>query len=274
MLTPSWRDTQTLDEFFIKGRNMWPDLKDLQQLRLNRALVDDRILQFIRSTALNEHGIVHYVRSYLTSYEEDYKLGIWAAMWGGEEYLHSVVLRLILRGLGEEISEREEQGLETGSYIANQDAYLERVRLKPHMSRRLLTLIYGVIQEFAAVIAYGAVADACREPTVAQLLRRVAKDEMRHCRFFQLSLEELAANSPPEVRELVWPQFSALFKDFRMPQEQIELFAELGGTELYTSFWTPEHRSRLILFLTHYFARFRSQPMGQAAPAAGAVPAA
>jgi hypothetical protein len=47
------------------------------------------------------------------------------------------------------------------------------------------------------------------------------------------------------------------------------------GTDLYTRFWTAEHRSRLVLFLTHYFQKFRqpsasltTQPTGVAAGAA------
>jgi rubrerythrin len=258
MLTPSWRDTDTLDDFFIKGRNMWPDLKELRELKLDRAQVPDDVVRFIRSTALNEHGIVHYVKQYLRSYGDDYKLGIWAAMWGGEEYLHSVVLRLILTGLGESISDEQYRGLEVNRYGESYDAYLDGLRLKPHMSARMQQLIYGVVQEFAAVIAYSSVADACTEPTVAQLLRRIAKDEMRHCRFFQLCLEALAENSTAGERALIWPQFNALFKNFQMPQEHIDMFREQDmGTDLYTRFWTPQQRSRLVLFLTHYFQQFR-----------------
>ncbi len=266
MTTPSFEDTATLDEFFIKGRNMWPDLRELRTLQLDRSRVDDRIVRFLRSTALNEHGIVHYVKGYFRAYGDDYKLAIWAAMWGGEEYLHSIVLRLILRGLGEEISGEEYRGLEQGAYAERYDAYLEGKRL-PGVSRRMQQLVYGVVQEFAAVIAYRSVADACDEPVVARLLRRIAKDEMRHCRFFQLCLEAYCEHCPPAERALVWDQFNILFKDFRMPQEHIEMFGEFDmGTDLYTSFWTPEHRSRIILFLTRYFRQYR-QP---AAAVAGA----
>jgi hypothetical protein len=37
------------------------------------------------------------------------------------------------------------------------------------------------------------------------------------------------------------------------------------GTDLYTRFWTAEHRSRLVLFLTHYFQKFR-QPDASLSP--------
>lgn len=274
MKTPSWRDTRVLDEFFIKGRNMWPDLKDVRHLPYRRELVPDEVVRFIRSTALNEHGIVHYVRGYLRAYGDDYKLGIWAAMWGGEEYLHSIVLRTVHECLGERFSEEEIRGLETGDYASSYDAYLEEKRKGYRMDARLQQLIYGVIQEYAAKIAYSSVADVAGDPHVATLLRRVARDEMRHCRFFQLCLEALAENLTEEERAEIFPQFTALFKDHQMPQEHIPMFREFDmGTDLYIKFWTPEYRSNLILYLTEYFRKFRQpekpvSPEGDAAVAA------
>ena len=266
MSTPSFRDTKTLDWFFIKGRQMWPDLEELAQLPFRRELVSDDVVRFIRSTALNEHGIVHYVRSYLRSYGDDYKLGLWASMWGGEEYLHSIVLRTVLAGLGETISEEEFAGLETGAYQENYERYMEEKRRGFKMDARLQQLIYGVMQEYAAKIAYSSVADVAGDPHVESILRRVAKDEMRHCRFFQLCLEALVENVGDDVRSEVFPQFKALFKDHRMPQEHIAMFSEFDmGTDLYIKFWTPEYRSNLLLYLTNYFRAFRTTRVEQAA---------
>jgi hypothetical protein len=87
----------------------------------------------------------------------------------------------------------------------------------------------------------------------------VAKDEMRHCRFFQLCLEALAGNLDEDGRREIFPQFTALFKDHRMPQEHIPMFGEFDlGTDLYIKFWTPEYRSNLLLYLTNYFRGFRA----------------
>lgn len=258
MLIPSWHDTKILDEFFIRGRNMWPDLGDIAKMKFDRALVPEDVVKFMRSTALNEHGIVHYVKGYFRAYGDDYKLGIWASIWGGEEYLHSIVLRTILDGLGEEISEGEYAGLELGDYGDNSDTYLARKREGYRMDQRLQQLVYGVIQEYAAKIAYSSVADAAGDPNVSSLLRRMAKDETRHCRFFQLCLEALAENVGDEERAEIWPQFNALFKEHRMPQEHIAMFGEYNmGTDLYIKFWTPAYRSELVLYLTNYFRQFR-----------------
>jgi hypothetical protein len=256
---PSWQDTKTLDEFFVAGRNMWPDLKGLKGLEYRRDLVPDEVLRFIRSTALNEHGIVHYVKGYFRAYGDDYKLGLWASIWGGEEYLHSIVLRTILAGLGEEIGDDEYSGLETGAYAESYDRYLDEKRAGYRMDARMQQLIYGVIQEYAAKIAYSSVADVAGCPTTEKLLRRVAKDETRHCRFFQLCLEAMEVHVDDGIRAEIWPQFMTLFKDQRMPQEHIPMFGEHRmGTELYIRFWTPEYRSNLILYLTNYFRKFRA----------------
>ncbi len=271
--TPTFEDNTVVDDFFIKGRDMWPDLKELTSLKLDRTKVTDKMVDFFRSTALNEHGIVHYTQGYYRSYGQDYKLAAWAAIWGGEEYLHSIVLRCILKGLGESISDEQLSGLEQGRYEENSDAYLTRIR-PDGMSRNMQQLIYAVVQEFAAVIAYGSVADACEEPTVEKLLHRIAKDEMRHCRINQLFLEALVKNSKQEEVELIWDQFNIIFKDFKMPQEHIAMFNEQNlGTELYVSYWKPKDRSRMILFLTHYFSKFRTKKVAlqSTAPASAGV---
>lgn len=257
--TPSWGDTRVLDEFFIKGRNMWPDLQDIAKLEFKRELVPDKVVEFIRSTALNEHGIVHYVKGYFRAYGDDYKLGIWASMWGGEEYLHSIVLRTILEGLGETISDEQYEGLEYGDYGGHSDRYLAQKREGFEMSRSMQQLLYGVLQEYSAKIAYCSVADVAGDPNIASLLRRIAKDEVRHCRFFQLCLEAMAENVSEEIRAEIWPQFRLLFNDHQMPTEHIAMFDQQEmGTDLYIGFWTPEYRSDLILYLTRYFAKFKS----------------
>lgn len=259
VLYPSWEDTEVLDQFFALGRTMWPDLDELRQLKIDRRAIDDEIVRFLRSTALNEYGIVHYMHTYFKSYGADYKLAIWAAIWGGEEYTHFVVLRRILEAMGEAIPADEYAGVErVESAEWGYTDYYNRLRVAPEMSRRLQTLIYGVIQEYAAVIAYSAVGEASGHPDVDRLLKRVARDEMRHCQFFQRTLEAAARHAPAAERALIWPQFAAFFKDFSMPQEFIEIFREKGmGTDLYIKFWTPEHRSRMALFLTHYFRQYR-----------------
>ena len=254
---PSLRIPDPLDEFFSVGRNMWPDMDELKGLRFDRSRVPDPVVRFIRSTALNEYGVAHYISGYHHYYGEDYKLKMWAAIWAAEEYVHYVVLRRMLEALGEELTEEDFAGLESGDFLTNHVAYLDKMLVDERMDRRMQQLIFGVVQEYSAVIAYTAAGEKCGIPEMQELFKRIAKDEMRHCRFNQVALEAMCENAPEE-RELVWPQFRHIWTDFQMPQEQIAYFADQDmGTELYTSLWDGDMRSRMVLYLTHYFRKFR-----------------
>ena len=257
---PSFELPDTLDDFFIKGRNLWPDLGDLVKLRFDRSKVPDDVVRFMRSTALNEYGVAHYIGGYLEYYGNDFKLRMWSAMWTAEEYVHYLVLRRMLEAMGEEITEEDFAGLEAGDFYENYTAYLDKMLIDPRMDRRMEQLIFGVVQEYSAVIAYTAAGDKCGIPEMDALFKRIAKDEMRHCRFNQVALEAMAEHCSPEERELIWPQFRHVWDDFRMPQEHIEYFAQQEmGTDLYTSLWDGEMRSRMVIYLTHYFRKFRQK---------------
>ena len=71
---PSFASVDLVDSFFIKGRNMWPDLAELRELKVDRYKIPDNVVRFIRSTCLNEHGVAHYHSGYLAFYGNDYKL--------------------------------------------------------------------------------------------------------------------------------------------------------------------------------------------------------
>ncbi len=263
---PSFTTPDTIDDFFIAGRNLWPDLKDLSKLSYERSKTPDDVVRFLRSTTLNEHGVAHYLGGYFHNYHDDYKLRFWSAMWTAEEYTHYIVLRRIIQGLGEDLTEADFAGLEDGDYVENYLAYLERIKVDPAIDSRMLQLIYGVLQEYAAVIAYTAAAEQCNDEGMAAILKRVAKDEMRHCRFNQVALEAMLEHCSEDERALVWPQFRAIWGDLRMPTEHIEYFSVIGATDLYTSLWDGEKRSRIILYLSHYFSQFRKYCKTDGAP--------
>lgn len=256
--SPSFSSPDILDKFYISGRKMWPDLSELKNLKFDRSQVPDEVVQFMRSTALNEYGVAHYVGSYLKSYNDDFKLRMWSAIWAAEEYVHYLVLRRMLEGLGEPLSDEDFAGLEKGDFIDSYSEYFEQILINPTIDRRMVQLIFGVIQEFSAVIAYTAAGEKCNIPEMQTLFRRIARDETRHFRFNQVALESLCQNCSEDERALVWPQFRAIWNDLQMPQEHIEYFAEMDfGTDLYTGLWSGELRSRLIIRMTQYFKKFR-----------------
>lgn len=255
---PSFASADLVDEYFIKGRNMWPDLAELSELKVDRSKVPDNVVRFIRSTCLNEHGVAHYHDGYLAFYGNDYKLRSWAAMWTAEEYVHYIVLRRMLQAMGEDLTDEDFVGLESGDYLENYTKYLMGKRVSPDMDLRMLQLIFGVLQEYSAVIAYNAGADHCNDETLANLFKRIARDEMRHCRFNQVGLEEMVKHCSEAERALIWDQFKVIWDDFQMPTEHIAYFEEANmATDLYTSLWDGEARSRMVLYLTRYFSQYR-----------------
>ena len=254
---PSFTTPDPIDDFFVAGRNLWPDLADLKQLTYDREQVPDEVVRFLRSTCLNEHGVAHYLGSYFHNYHNDFKLRFWSAMWTAEEYTHYIVLRRIIQGLGDDLTPRDFAGLEDGDYVENFLAYLDDIRVDKSMDSRMLQLIYGVLQEYGAVIAYTAAAEQCNNEGMAKILRRIAKDEMRHCRFNQVALEAMMEHCSEDEKALVWPQFRAIWGDLQMPTEHIHYFSEIGATDLYTSLWDGEKRSKIILYLSHYFQKYR-----------------
>jgi len=263
--SPSFPSPDTLDKFYISGRKMWPDLAELKDLKFDRSRVPDDVVQFMRSTALNEYGVAHYVGSYLKSYNNDFKLRMWSAIWAAEEYVHYVVLRRMLEGLGEPLTDEDFIGLEKGDFVNSYSEYFESILIDPDIDRRMVQLIFGVIQEFAAVIAYTAAGEKCNIPEMRALFKRIARDETRHFRFNQVALESLCKSCSDEERAMVWPQFRAIWGNLQMPQEHIEYFADLDmGTELYTGLWSGELKSRMILRMTQYFKKFR-QPIAAVA---------
>jgi len=254
----SFPSPDTLDKFYISGRKMWPDLAELKKLKFDRSLVSDELVQFMRSTALNEYGVAHYVRSYLNSYNNDFKLRMWSAIWAAEEYVHYLVLKRMLEGLGEPLTEEDYAGLEKGDFFNSYADYFDSILISPDIDRRMVQLIFGVLQEFGAVIAYTAVSEKCNIPEMQKLFKRIARDETRHFRFNQVALESLCENCSEEERAMIWPQFREIWGNLQMPQEHIEYFSELDmGTDLYTDFWSGEMRSRMIIRMTQYFKKFR-----------------
>ncbi|WP_287129707.1 hypothetical protein [Candidatus Cyanaurora vandensis] len=55
-----------------------------------------------------------------------------------------------------------------------------------------------MLQEYGAYVAYTSVSEVVTDSHLADILRRMGRDELRHCSFFQLTLQELAEHLPPE----------------------------------------------------------------------------
>lgn len=169
----------------------------------------------------------------------------------------------MLEGLGEPITDEDFAGLEECDFVISYAAYFESILISPDIDRRKVQLIFGVIQEFSAVIADTTASEKCNIPEMEALFKRIARDETRHFRFNQVALESLCETCSEKERALIWPQFRAIWGDLQMPQEHIEYFSNLDmGKQLYTEsrsgeLRSGELRSRMVHRMTQYFKKFR-----------------
>ena len=254
---PSFPRPDTLDQFFVAGRHMWTDIDEFKKWRLDRSQVPDEVMHFLRSTSLIEYGVSQYIKGYLHYYGDDFKLSMWSAIWAAEEYTHYLVLRRMLEALGEELTDEDFAGLERGDYYDSYVEWIDSIRIEG-FEKRMAQLVFGVVQEHSAAIAYTAASKKCNIPELAAVLKRIARDEVRHSRFNQVTLESMVRRCEPEQREMIWPQFRLVISQLRMPQEHVAYFNEKHmGSELYHSLWDEKDWSRMVLYLTQYFGRFR-----------------
>ena len=126
---------------------------------------------------IESHTIV-YLRGLLnTCAIEDPEITAFLSCWAYEEFFHSRALRQFLKACAEPVPAplATRVGLEeiaTGLLC----------RFTPHLSAAYLT--WGAIQELSTLEGYGLLANRTSNPVLAEILRRIIKDERRHFAFY------------------------------------------------------------------------------------------
>jgi len=126
---------------------------------------------------VESHTIV-YLRGLLnTCAIDDPEIIAFLSCWAYEEFFHSRALRQFL----------ESCGIAAPPALATRMT-LEEVatsllcRFTPHLSAAYLT--WGAIQELSTLEGYGLLAQRTANPVLAEILRRIIKDERRHFAFY------------------------------------------------------------------------------------------
>jgi len=126
---------------------------------------------------VESHTIV-YLRGLLnTCAIDDPEITAFLSCWAYEEFFHSRALRQFL----------ESCGIAAPPALATRMT-LEEVatsllcRFTPHLSAAYLT--WGAIQELSTLEGYGLLAQRTANPVLAEILRRIIKDERRHFAFY------------------------------------------------------------------------------------------
>jgi hypothetical protein len=132
---------------------------------------------------IESHTIV-YLRGLLnTCAIEDPEITAFLSCWAYEEFFHSCALRQFL----------EASGVQAPAALATR-VTLEEIatgllcRLTPHLSAAYLT--WGAIQELSTLQGYGLLANRTANPVLAEILRRIIKDERRHFAFYYNKAQE------------------------------------------------------------------------------------
>ncbi|KQO79926.1 MULTISPECIES: hypothetical protein [unclassified Frigoribacterium] len=174
-----------IDKFAATSERItWDDL-DLDHFKKNPLSADS--LRTLRYMADVEYHTVCYTRDLLTtpSHKED-DVSTFMTMWNREEFWHGEALAAIL--------EVHDIKVDYDQLRANRLKLGWRDRLDPVKQGLLgkfvgsdfvaVHMSWGAANEYSAVAAYKRMAELEQDPVLAELLRRIAKQEARHVAFY------------------------------------------------------------------------------------------
>ena len=180
----------------VSGRLEWEDL-DLDAFREHP--VDERYLRCLRYMHDVEEHTSCYLRNLLnTRAHHDPEITSFLTMWNFEEMWHGEALGAVLAAHGEPgtvprvSAMRQRLGWRlTGSPIM----WMAFSAVTAHFLAVHMT--FGVVNEWTTQAGYARLAAECDHPVLAELLRRIMKQEGRHIDFYltqaKARLEPLAA---------------------------------------------------------------------------------
>ena len=162
---------------------------DISDIDLSQAarypVTDEEVRALTYMCDIESHTIV-YLRAILnTCAVEDPQTTSFLSCWAYEEFFHGYTLRRFLNAVGAPVSATrtvevqhatsfKEWLKELGSSIV--------CRFSPHFHGAYLT--YGAISELSTLEGYGVLARRTQNPVLAEIVKRLAKDERRHFSFY------------------------------------------------------------------------------------------
>jgi rubrerythrin len=173
----------------------WADLdfEDFQDHPL-----PEHTLRSLRYMCDIEYHTVCYLRDMLvTPSHKDAEVSAFMTMWNREEFWHGEALASVLgaHGITVDFDELKSTRLKIGW----------KDRLDPIKQSLLgnlvgpdftaVHMIWGAANEWSAIAAYNRLADLEGHPVLAELLRRIAKQEARHVAFYASQARERLARS-------------------------------------------------------------------------------
>jgi hypothetical protein len=155
-------------------------------------------LRALRYMAEIEYHTVCYLRDLLvTPSHKEADVSAFMTMWNREEFWHGEALAAVLaaHGITMDFDELKATRLKLGwkdRLDPIKQSLLGNIVGKDFIA---VHMIWGAANEWSAVAAYNRLADLENHPVLAELLRRIAKQEARHVAFYATQARERLAGS-------------------------------------------------------------------------------
>jgi len=174
---------------------VWGDL-DFEQFTTNP--LPESTLRSIRYMADIEYHTVCYLRDLLvTPSHKEADVSAFMTMWNREEFWHGEALSAVLaaHGITLDFDQLKATRLKLGwkdRLDPIKQSLLGNIVGKDFIA---VHMIWGAANEWSAVAAYNRMADLEQHPVLAELLRRIAKQEARHVAFYATQARERLGRS-------------------------------------------------------------------------------
>jgi len=162
---------------------------DISDIDLSQAakypITDEQIHALSYMCDIESHTVV-YLKSILnTCAIEDPQTTAFLSCWAYEEFFHGHTIRQLLDAVGAPVSKTRmlevQKATSTKEWLKEIGASI-LCRFSPHFHAAYLT--YGAISELSTLEGYGVLARRTKNPILAEVVRRLAKDERRHFSFY------------------------------------------------------------------------------------------
>ena len=185
-----------IDKFTSTSVNVnWNDL-DFDEFKSNP--LPEATLRALRYMCEIEYHTVCYLRDLLvTPSHKEEEVSAFMTMWNREEFWHGEALAEVLgaHGITVDFDELKSTRLKLGwkdRLDPVKQSLMGNIIGKDFIA---VHMIWGAANEWSAVAAYNRLADLEQHPVLAELLRRIAKQEARHVAFYATQARDRLARS-------------------------------------------------------------------------------
>jgi hypothetical protein len=162
------------------------DISDIDLSQASRYPISDEEIRALTYMCDIESHTIVYLRAILnTCAVEDPQTTAFLSCWAYEEFFHGHTIRQFLDAVGAPLSAMRMLEVQKASSLTE---WLKELgssilcRFSRHFHGAYLT--YGAISELSTLEGYGVMARRTQNPILAEVVRRLAKDERRHFAFY------------------------------------------------------------------------------------------